>query len=80
MQLTATAQTNGHRSGSCEHCQSRTNGHACPGLQGCSAQIAVVTDNSATPCARQLPLALLPTALPRIATPAFDPPLRPPPA
>jgi hypothetical protein len=79
MQSMATAQTDGHRSVSCEHCQLRTNGHACPGLQGCSALIAALPDSSATPRVGQLQLALIPTAVPRIATIAFDPPLRPPP-
>jgi hypothetical protein len=77
----ATAQTDGHHhSALCGHCRSRTNGHVCPGLQGCSAQIAALMDSSAMPRVGQLQLALLPTAVPRIAALAFDPPLRPPPA
>lgn len=64
----------------CEHCHSHTQGHGCLGFHGCSAPLAAPSAPSVSAGLIALPLVLLPVALPRVSTLAFEPPLRPPPA
>ena len=64
----------------CQHCHSHTQGHGCSGLHSCSAQLAAARPLSLAVRIAQLHAVLFPAALPRLATLAFDPPLRPPPA
>lgn len=65
----------------CQRCHVHTQSHGCSGLlHGCNAQLAAARPSSLELRAVQLRVEVLAAALPRIATLAFDPPLRPPPA
>ena len=64
----------------CQHCHSHTQGHGCSGLHSCTSQLAAARPLSLTVRIIQLHALLFPAALPRLATLAFAPPLRPPPA
>lgn len=74
----ATVQRAEQSAAVCQHCQSHTRGQDCPGLHGCSAELAPVMSIAVTPRIRQVRLALLLATMPRIVTLAFAPPLRPP--
>jgi hypothetical protein len=74
------AQLDMHASTGCMHCHQHTQGHGCPGIHGCSAELAALNPLSVTRGVMHVQLVLLPAALPHMSTVAFEPPLRPPPA